>query len=72
MKRKQTTISIDEVRAELETLAITFTPKYRPWSATEIQLVREFYGRVPAHALAARLGRSVTSVKCCYQQKVRP
>lgn len=54
-------ISEAEVRAALEAAAAE-PQRSQPWQPWEVDVLRQFVGRVPARVLAEQLGRSPGSV----------
>ena len=65
---KKATISTETMEdprgfdAELEEIAKTYTPKYRPWTEKEDEMLRRYYGRVPLTMLVKKLDRTKNSI----------
>ena len=47
----------------LEAIADGYQPRNKTWSEEELDVLRQFYGRVPTSAIAETLDRSVGSVQ---------
>jgi hypothetical protein len=62
MSKRPTTIAVDAVEAELQRLAATCPPFYRPWSPREIHLLTKYYRTVKGRDLATALNRSLQSI----------
>ena len=43
-------------------IADGWTPRNKPWTEHEEDVLREYYGQVPARAIAESLGRSLSSI----------
>lgn len=65
MKPKHARLDDDMRRicAELEQAKANYRPRCKPWRDDEVELLRRFYGKVPIHLLASKLGRTTTGVK---------
>lgn len=51
------------VMAELSEAAKNYTPRNKPWGDDEVQIAKEFCGKVPMLLLAQKLNRTVGAIK---------
>jgi hypothetical protein len=51
------------IRAELEQIASCYRPRNQAWSKDELQLLQDFYDKVPMKVLCEKLGRSAASIR---------
>ena len=60
--KEELTINYEKLRQELEQEAMK-PQRCKPWTEDEVRLLREFHNKVPDKVLAAKLGRTVASIR---------